>query len=54
MRFECKRERKWRRCESPKTIRRGLAGKPTLRVRAIDRDGNVDPTPAKVKLKRRR
>jgi hypothetical protein len=46
-RFQCKLDRKpFRRCRSPKTYRRLRPGRHTFRVRAIDRAGNVDRSPA--------
>lgn len=53
-RFECKLDGKpYRACASPKKLKL-KAGKHVLRVRAIDRAGNVDPTPARVKIKVKR
>jgi hypothetical protein len=50
--FQCKRGKpEWRRCESPKKLDRPV-GKRRLRIRAVDAAGNVDPTPALVKLPR--
>lgn len=46
--FQCKLDRKkrWRRCASP--FKRAVKpGRHLFRVRAIDRFGNVDPTPAR-------
>ena len=44
--FQCKVDRgRFRACRSPYTTRRLRIGRHTLRVRAIDRVGNVDPTP---------
>lgn len=49
--YECKRKKKWRRCESPKVFKKKAVRKnPKLKVRAIDSQGNVDPTPAKARL----
>jgi Ca2+-binding RTX toxin-like protein len=46
--FQCKLDRKaWKPCRSPKTYRNLKPGKHTFRVRAKDKAGNVDPTPAK-------
>ena len=46
--FECRRDkRRWRSCYSPTTVRRLDRGRHTFRVRAIDRERNVDPIPAK-------
>jgi hypothetical protein len=46
--FQCKfdRKKRWRRCANPfkRTVR---AGRHLFRVRAIDRFGNADPTPAR-------
>jgi virginiamycin B lyase len=50
--FECKLDAKrWKRCDSPKTVRGLVEGKHKFRVRAIDPSGNVDPTPAKDKFR---
>jgi dienelactone hydrolase len=49
--FECKRRGDWHKCKSPKTIKYPGGKDAVLRVRAIDRAGNVDESPAKVKLK---
>jgi hypothetical protein len=50
--FECKLDRrKFKRCSSPKTVRRLDDGKHRFKVRAIDRAGNVDPSPAKDRFK---
>ena len=44
--FQCSLDRRaWTRCSSPKTYR-PTQGRHTFRVRAIDRVGNVDTTPA--------
>jgi hypothetical protein len=49
--FRCKLDRKpWRRCKSPKTYKGLKPGKHVFKVRAIDKAGNVDPTPAKRKF----
>jgi hypothetical protein len=48
--FECKRRLVWRRCESPKVFKTQIHKRPRLNVRAIDPQGNVDPTPARVRL----
>ena len=46
--FECKQDAKaWAACTSPHTFRL-TKGSHTLRVRATDPAGNVDPSPAKV------
>lgn len=46
--FQCRLDKKpWRRCKSPKTYRGLKPGKHLFKVRAIDKAGNVDPTPAK-------
>jgi hypothetical protein len=46
--FRCRLDgRRWRSCRSPRTYLRLARGLHTFRVRAIDRAGNVDPTPAK-------
>jgi hypothetical protein len=45
--FQCKLDRRrFRLCRSPLTANRLSFGQHTFRVRAIDREGNVDPTPA--------
>jgi hypothetical protein len=45
--FRCKLDRRlWRPCASPKRYRNLRFGRHTFRVRATDRAGNVDPTPA--------
>jgi hypothetical protein len=45
--FRCKLDRKrWRGCRSPRTVR-VKPGKHLFKVRAIDRFGNADPTPAR-------
>jgi large repetitive protein len=36
----------WRNCSSPKVYERLSKGEHTFKVRAIDADGNIDPTPA--------
>ena len=51
VKFQCKRNGDWKGCESPKVINNPGAGSGTLQVRAKDRAKNVDPTPAKAKLK---
>ncbi len=49
--FQCKLDKKrYRRCKSPKTYKGLKPGKHVFRVRAIDKAGNVDPTPAKKKF----
>jgi hypothetical protein len=46
--FQCKLDRgRWTACKSPKTYRSLKKGLHTFQVRAKDRAGNVDPTPAK-------
>jgi hypothetical protein len=46
-RFQCKRDSgEWSLCESPKSYSSLAAGVHTFSVRAIDRAGNIDPTPA--------
>jgi len=46
--FQCKLDRRaWRSCKSPRTYRALKPGRHTFRVRAKDRAGNVDQTPAK-------
>lgn len=45
--FQCKVDRGgWNPCRPPKAYFRIAEGWHTLRVRARDRAGNVDPTPA--------
>lgn len=45
--FKCKLDRKrWKRCRSPYRVK-VAPGKHLLKVRAIDRFGNADPTPAR-------
>jgi subtilisin family serine protease len=45
--FQCKHMNgAWRACSSPKTYRNLSNGLHTFRVRAVDRNLNVDPTPA--------
>jgi hypothetical protein len=45
--FQCKHmDGAWRACSSPKTYRRLGRGLHRFQVRAIDRNGNVDSTPA--------
>ncbi len=51
VKFQCKRNGDWKGCDSPKVINNPGAGSGTLQVRAKDRAKNVDPTPAKAKLK---
>jgi len=46
--FECKLDRKpFKPCVSPRRYKRLKPGKHVFKVRAIDKAGNVDPTPAK-------
>lgn len=48
--FECKLDKsKFRSCSSPRKYKHLKPGKHRFQVRAIDADGNVDPTPAKAK-----
>jgi subtilisin family serine protease len=45
--FQCKHMNgRWRACSSPKTYKNLNNGLHTFRVRAVDRNRNVDPTPA--------
>jgi hypothetical protein len=45
--FQCKLDRaRWLACRSPKNYRSLAPGRHRLLVRAADRAGNVDPTPA--------
>lgn len=49
--FQCKLDAKpFKSCRSPKTYKKLKPGKHVFKVRAIDRAGNVDPTPAKRKF----
>jgi len=49
--FECKLDKgKFKKCGSPKTYKKLKPGKHAFQVRAIDKAGNVDPTPAKRKF----
>jgi CSLREA domain-containing protein len=49
--FQCKLDRKpFKACSSPKTYKKLIPGKHVFKVRAIDKAGNVDPTPAKRKF----
>lgn len=49
--FQCKLDRKpFKKCSSPKTYKKLKPGKHVFKVRAIDKAGNVDPTPAKRKF----
>ena len=49
--FQCKMDRKpFKTCASPKKYKKLKPGKHVFKVRAIDRAGNVDPTPAKRKF----
>ena len=53
--FKCSLDgRKFSRCKSPKKLKRLKKGKHTFRVRATDRAGNVDKTPAKRTFRIRR
>jgi Ca2+-binding RTX toxin-like protein len=46
--FECKLDGKpYKACSSPRVLRRLKLGRHTFRVRAVDVDGDRDPTPAK-------
>jgi CSLREA domain-containing protein len=46
--FQCKLDRKpFKPCSSPKKYKKLKPGKHVFKVRAIDKAGNVDPTPAK-------
>ncbi|MFL5832506.1 MAG: CSLREA domain-containing protein [Solirubrobacterales bacterium] len=50
--FQCKLDRKpFKPCASPKKYKKLKPGKHVFKVRAIDRAGNVDPTPAKRSFK---
>lgn len=50
--FRCKLDRKpYRVCKSPKTYKNLKPGKHVFKVRAVDKDGNIDPTAAKRKFK---
>jgi hypothetical protein len=49
--FQCKLDRKpFKACASPKKYKKLKPGKHVFKVRAIDKAGNVDPTPAKRKF----
>jgi CSLREA domain-containing protein len=49
--FQCKLDRKpFKACRSPKVYKKLKPGKHVFKVRAIDKAGNVDPTPAKRKF----
>lgn len=49
--FQCKLDRKpFKPCSSPKKYKKLKPGKHVFKVRAIDRAGNMDPTPAKRKF----
>jgi len=49
--FECKLDRQpLKKCRSPKTYKKLKPGKHVFQVRAIDKAGNADPTPAKRKF----
>jgi hypothetical protein len=53
--FSCKLDkRSFRRCTSPKTYKQLESGKHVFRVKARDRSGNVDATPAVKRFKIRR
>jgi hypothetical protein len=50
--FQCKLDKgKFKTCRSPKTYKKLKPGKHVFKVRAIDKAGNVDPTPAKRSFK---
>ena len=50
--FQCKLDKKaFKSCKSPQTLKNLDQGKHTFAVRAIDADGQRDPTPAKGKFK---
>lgn len=54
-RFQCKLDKgRWTKCRSPKRYAGIKRGRHTFQVRAIDRAGNEDPTPAKRKWLRKR
>jgi CSLREA domain-containing protein len=49
--FQCKLDKgKFKNCRPPKKYKKLKAGKHVFKVRAIDKAGNVDPTPAKRKF----
>lgn len=49
--FECKLDRQsFKKCSSPKTYEKLKPGKHVFKVRAIDKAGNADPTPAKLEF----
>lgn len=46
--FQCKLDKKaWKRCMSPQTYKNLKQGKHTFEVRARDKAGNIDPSPAR-------
>ncbi len=46
--FQCKLDKgAWKACKSPKTYRGLKVGRHTVQIRAKDKAGNVDPSPAK-------
>ena len=50
--FECKLDKKpFKPCKSPKKYKKLKPGKHVFKVRAVDKAGNADPTPAKKKFK---
>jgi hypothetical protein len=50
--FKCKLDRgKWTSCRSPKTYKHLKKGRHTFQVKAVDRHGKVDPTPATKRFK---
>ena len=54
-RFQCRLDAgAWRRCRSPYRTGRLARGVHVFEVRAIDRAGNVDPSPASESLRIRR
>lgn len=49
--FQCKLDKKpFKACKSPKKYKKLKPGKHVFKVRAIDKAGNIDPTPAKRKF----
>lgn len=49
--FQCKLDKKpFRPCRSPRTYKKLKPGKHVFKVRALDKAGNADPTPAKRKF----
>jgi hypothetical protein len=50
--FQCKLDKHaWTSCTSPKTYRHLKPGTHVFRVRAVDNNGQTDPTPAKKRFR---